>query len=65
MSIAALKGETVRFNVEVRNTGDITLEDVVIKDRIPYYVEFANAEEKASYNDPQREVVWYIGNLAS
>ncbi|MEK7152101.1 MAG: hypothetical protein AAB773_01595 [Patescibacteria group bacterium] len=64
MSIAALKGETVRFNVEVRNTGDITLEDVVIKDRIPYYVEFANAEEKASYNDPQREVVWYIGNLA-
>ena len=73
-SIAALKGEAVRFSIEVRNTGDLALENVVIKDRIPYYVEFANAQEEsiygggyssaqANYSGPQREVAWFIGSL--
>lgn len=58
----ALRGENVRFTIEVENTGDYTLKNVNIKDRVPYYLEFANAEE-INVNDPQREVVWFVGDL--
>jgi len=58
----ALRGENVRFTIEVENTGDYTLEDVDIKDRVPYFLEFANADE-INVNDPQREVVWFVGDL--
>ena len=62
-STSALRGHTVRFTIKAENTGDYTLANTSIKDRIPYYLEFANATEKLAYNDPQREVVWFIGDL--
>ncbi len=58
----ALRGENIRFTIEVENTGDYTLKNVNIKDRVPYYLEFANADE-INVNDPQREVVWFVGDL--
>jgi len=61
--ISALRGEKARFTITVENTGDYTLEDVEIKDLIPYYLEFANADE-VNKNDPQREVVWALGDMS-
>jgi len=61
--VEALRGETVRYTIEARNTGDFTLTDTEIKDRIPHFLEFANAKQQVSYDDPQREVVWFIGDL--
>ncbi len=63
VKIDALRGEKARFTITVENTGDYTLENVVIKDRIPFYLEFANANE-INKNNPQREVVWSVGNMA-
>lgn len=60
---SALRGETVRYTIEARNTGDFTLTNTEIKDRIPFYLEFANAQEQISYDDPQREVIWFVGDL--
>jgi len=60
--VEALRGDIVRFNIEVENTGDYTLEDVEIKDLIPHYLEFANAEEE-NIDALQREVVWFVGDM--
>jgi len=60
--ISALRGETARFTITVENTGDYTLTDVLVKDRIPHYLEFANADE-VNKNNPQREVVWALGDM--
>ncbi|MFC1775274.1 hypothetical protein ACFLY0_00220 [Patescibacteria group bacterium] len=62
VSVEALRGDLVRFTITVENTGDYKLEDVDIKDRVPYYLEFANAEDENT-NDPQREVVWFVGDM--
>ena len=62
VKVDALRGDLVRFTIIVENTGDYTLEDVDIKDRVPYYLEFANAEDE-NVNDPQREVVWFVGDM--
>jgi uncharacterized repeat protein (TIGR01451 family) len=63
VKIDALRGEKVRFTITIENTGNYTLENVVIKDRIPFYLEFANAD-KINTNNPQREVVWNVGSMA-
>lgn len=60
---SALRGETVRYTIEVRNTGTQTIKNASIKDRIPHYVEFANAEERARLDGTQREVVWFLGDF--
>lgn len=61
-NISANTGDFVRFTIEIINTGDYKLEDAVVRDRIPDYLEFANAEERNA-NNPQREVSWFIGAL--
>jgi uncharacterized repeat protein (TIGR01451 family) len=61
--ILAERGQLVRFTIEVRNTGNETLSETEITDLVPFYLEFANAEEQLAYDDPQREVVWYVGDL--
>ena len=61
--ILAERGQAVRYTIEVQNTGDYTLSETEITDLVPYYLEFANAEEQLAYDDPQREVVWYVGDL--
>lgn len=59
---SALRGDYIRFTITVQNTGDYELEDIVIRDRIPYFLEFANAEDE-NMNNPRREVVWLVGDL--
>jgi len=61
--VFAERGQALRFAIRVENTGDYTLEDVTIRDLIPYYLEFANAEESLRYDGTRREVVWYVGEL--
>ena len=61
--VSARRGDTVRYRIVVSNTGDFTLSDARIKDRIPEYVEFANAREQ-NITGEQREVVWFIDSLA-
>ncbi len=61
--IKALRGEKIRFTIAIENTGNYELKNVFIKDRIPYYLEFANAD-KINKNNPQREVVWAVGDMA-
>jgi len=60
--VEALRGDKIRFSIIVENTGDYILENVEIKDRVPHYLEFANAEDE-NINDPQREVVWFVGDM--
>ena len=60
--VKALRGDIVRFSITVENTGDYTLEDVEVKDLIPHYLEFANAEEK-NIDALQREVIWFVGDM--
>jgi len=55
--------ETIPYTVEVRNTGTATLKNASIKDRIPYYIEFANAEDRRRIDGAQREVVWFLGDF--
>lgn len=61
--VAAKVGDTLRYTIEVRNTGTATIREASVKDRIPYYVEFANAEERARLDGTQREVVWFLGDF--
>jgi uncharacterized repeat protein (TIGR01451 family) len=61
-NLSAAAGDTIRFTIEVTNSGDYKLEDVSVRDRIPDHLEFANAEDK-NMNNPQREVTWYIGTM--
>lgn len=61
-SIEAERGDAVRFFIVVQNTGNTTLEDVEIHDRIPTYVEFANSEALFRSGD-EREVVWILGDM--
>jgi len=61
--VAARRGEKVRYTIEVRNTGTATIKEATIKDRIPYSVEFANAEGIARLDGTQREVVWFLGDF--
>ncbi len=62
VKVEALRGDLVRFTITASNTGDYTLEDVKIKDRIPYYLEFANTDDE-NMNNKQREVVWFVGDM--
>ncbi len=57
------RGHTVRYTIDVENTGDYTLSETEISDLVPFYLEFANAEDQLAHDDPQREVVWFIGDL--
>ncbi len=59
----AEKGQKLRFTIRVENTGDYTLEETIIRDLIPFYLEFANADNQIKYDGTRREVVWYIGEL--
>lgn len=61
--VSLKRGETARYTIEVRNTGTATLKNASIKDRIPHYIEFANAEERARVDGTQREVVWFLGDF--
>jgi uncharacterized repeat protein (TIGR01451 family) len=61
--VFAERGQALRFAIRVENTGDYDLEEVTIRDLIPYYLEFANAEENIRYDGTRREVVWYVGDL--
>ncbi|NTV22638.1 MAG: DUF11 domain-containing protein [Candidatus Yonathbacteria bacterium] len=63
--VFAEKAQTLRFTIQVENTGDYTLEETTIHDLIPFYLEFANADESLRYDGTRREVVWYIGELRS
>ena len=65
MDVSAKNGDALRYTIEIRNTGTVTIKDVSIKDRIPYYVEFANTQDRARLDGTQREVVWFLGDFLS
>jgi uncharacterized repeat protein (TIGR01451 family) len=59
-NISANVGDLVRFTIEIVNSGDYQLGNVVVRDKIPDYLEFANANQQ-NVNNPQREVSWFVG----
>ncbi len=61
--VDAAVGDTIRFTIEVENTGTTALSNVEIRDLIPLNLEFANAEDETRSN-ARREVVWFLETMS-
>lgn len=59
----ALHDTTTRFNITVHNTGDCTLEDIVVNDTIPNGLGYANNAIPAEDDISGNFIIWNIAEL--
>lgn len=58
-----LPGQEVFFRIEVKNSGDDTLNNVQVVDKLPEYVDFVTGP--GSYDSNSRKVTWNISEIKS
>lgn len=56
-------GSTINYLVEVRNDGVKSAEDVDVRMKLPYEVDYVSATSGGTYNPASHEVVWYRANI--
>lgn len=54
---------TVIFRIFVQNPGDQTLDNVVVTDTLPLYVDFMTGPAGSTYNSNNRTLTWTVGSL--
>ena len=64
-SVNARPGNQLRYIITVRNTGTLTLRNLVVKDKLTDKVEIVEASDNAVYDYSNRTVTWKIGTLGA
>ena len=63
-TVTARPGNELRYTITVRNTGTLTLTNLVVKDPLSDRVEIKNISDSGSYDYTNRTVTWKISRLA-
>ncbi len=63
-TVTARPGHQLRYEIIVRNTGTLTLRNLVVTDKLTDKVEIIEASDNATYDYANRTVTWKIGSLA-
>jgi uncharacterized repeat protein (TIGR01451 family) len=58
-------GQTVRYDMQVRNTGDGVARRVVVGDAYPAGLRFLSASPDAGHDADKRQITWTLDNLAA
>jgi len=56
-------GDQIDYLIDFKNTGNLTLNDLVIKTQIPQNTEFISADSNGKYDPKGKNISFYIGEL--
>jgi len=60
---SARPGDLLMYEIEFRNTGNMTADSVVLKDDLPLYTYFHSCSSGGVYDPDNNSVLWYIGTV--
>jgi len=55
--------EMVTYTIEIENTGNVLLTNLLVSDQVPNYTTFLSADQGGVYNDDTNTVTWYIDQI--